>query len=63
MRGKKKVLFGEEPLRTLSTSKDAVNPKVKRNDTKPDRPLFPPYFSQVFKPSVYYTEEIASNLV
>jgi len=28
MRGKKKIPFGGEPLRTLATSKDAANPKV-----------------------------------
>lgn len=52
------IAFGD-----LDDPDSEVSRLVERDDVKPDRPLFPPYFSQVFKPSVYYTEEIASNLV
>lgn len=47
------MVFGD-----LDDPHSEVSELVRRNDVKPDRPLFPPYFSQVFKPSVYYTDTI-----
>ena len=45
------MVFGD-----LEDPDSEVSRLVERNGVKPDRPLLPPYFSQVFKPSVYYTE-------
>ena len=47
------IAFGD-----LDDSDSEVSKMIERNDVKPDRPLFPPYFSQVFKPSIYYTEAV-----
>jgi tetrathionate reductase subunit B len=43
------IIFGD-----LDDPKGEVAGLLKRNDVKPERPLFPSYFGQVFKPRVYY---------
>lgn len=47
----KAMVFGD-----LDDPDSEVSRLAKKNDVKPDRPLFPAYFSQIFKPFVYYTE-------
>lgn len=47
----KAIAFGD-----LDDPDSQISRLVKGNSAKPNRPLFPLYFSQVFKPSVYYTD-------
>ena len=47
------IVFGD-----LDDPNSEVSKMIERNDIKADRPLFPPYFSKAFKPSVYYTEAV-----
>jgi len=47
----KAIVFGD-----LNDLDSEVSRLVRRNDVKPDRPLFPSYFGQIFRPSVYYTK-------
>ena len=50
------MLFGD-----LDDPDREVSRLIERNDAKLDRPLFPAYFSQTFKPSVYYIEALRVN--
>ena len=45
------MVFGD-----LDDPDSEVSRLVRRSDVKPGRPLFPEYFSQAFKPSVYYRD-------
>ncbi len=47
------IVFGD-----LDNPDSEISKMIERNDVKPDRPLYPSYFSQIFKPSVYYTEAV-----
>ena len=49
-------------LGNLDDPHSEVSRMVERNDVKPGRPLLPPYFSKVFKPSVYYIEAAQVDL-
>jgi len=47
------IVFGD-----LDNPDSEISKMIERNDVKPDRPLYPPHFSQIFRPSVYYTEAV-----
>lgn len=49
----KALTFGD-----LDDPKSEISRLVEKNRVKPDRPLLPAYFSQFFKPSVYYTKAL-----
>jgi hypothetical protein len=50
------LVFGD-----LEDPDSEVSRLVADEGVTPDRPMFPAYFSQVFKPAVYYTSSRATS--
>ena len=45
----KAIVFGD-----LDDQDSKISKMTKRSDVKPHRPLWPAYYTQIFKPSIYY---------